>query len=132
MKQKIIEILLKFLFPNLKDIILTIGKGVKWMIDTFLKPFWFSTSNGKKDLVAPYFYVSIGMIFFYASIYIFLTLSYKGATVGIQDAGIILPTLAGVIATLIGMVTITMNAYNKGKSTNIEAKKEDKPKGVQE
>jgi len=81
----------------------------------YVKPMFFS-SNRPESIIAPYVYVFVGMLLFFASIIMFLYLSYMAATKGIQDSAIILPTLAGVIATLIAMVGIMIKLYNDGKS----------------
>jgi len=120
-----------YIEPNKTGIITTAFNGIKWVLITFLRPFWFSST--KKSLVAPYVYVFISMVLYYISVYVFLDLCYTAANPGIKDAAIILPTLAGVIATLIAINQVMISAYNKGKdkteiSDNYES---DKPKGVQ-
>jgi hypothetical protein len=106
----------KFIIPNFSTILNTIIKGFMFIIQTFLKPFLFSSS--KRTVIAPYMYVLISMIFFYISIYAFLDLSYKAAIVGIKSPEVILPTIAGVIVTLMGATTLMIKVYNDGKNRN--------------
>jgi hypothetical protein len=87
------------------------GTGAK-----YLKPFWFSSS--KNTIIAPYVYVFIGMCMFFISVGLFLYLCWIGAThKEIFNLQIILPSLAGVIATLVAMMTFMIKVYNEGKDT---------------
>ena len=108
-------------------------------IKTFIKPFWFSSSICKKEMVVPYFYTSVNMLFFYASVYLFLKLSWMAGTVGIQSPAVVLPTLAGVIGTLIVLNHSMLTIYNKSRKAKMiseEYKIQEKPgkgeKGVME
>lgn len=113
---------------NAGTILKYIVDGFIFITNTFFKPFWFSSN--KKSIIVPYLYTSVNMGLFYISIYIFLTLSYKAALVGITSPEIVLPTLAGVIATLIALNHSMLSIYNNGKNRNnpedITNKEEDK------
>ncbi len=105
--------IIKYLQYILKGIQLVsnavVAKGQK-----YVKPMFFS-KNRPDSIIAPYIYVFIGMLLFFASIIMFLFLAYIAAKEGIHNAEIVLPTTAGVIATLIAMVGIMIKLYNDGK-----------------
>ena len=78
----------------------------------FIRPFWFS--HKKKYLIVPYFYVSVAMMLFFASVTLYLYLAYQAAMHGIQDAGVVLGTVNLTIGTLMGIVGIMIKLYNDG------------------
>ena len=123
----------KFIIPNIGTIINSIVKGFQFFIKIFLKPFWFSTSNGKKDIVVPYVYSMINQISIYVTIYVFLRLSWLTAMKELHNPEIVLPTIAGVLTALIALNHSTMSIYNNGKQTkhHINSENPDKPEGVQ-
>lgn len=108
----------------------TIAKGIIQLWTIFIKPFFFSSN--KKSIIVPYVYIGIAMGLFFATVIEFLKLSHMAATVGIKDAAIVLPTLAGVIATLIAIVAVMGKTYNDGVANQTSAPTEpEKPNGVQ-
>ena len=100
---------------NITSILQLMNKGISYLLFTFLRPFWFSSSDCRRGVVVPYIYTMFNMICFYISVYLFLSLSYKAATIGIKVPHIILPTIAGVIGTLIALNHSMLTIYNKGK-----------------
>lgn len=125
--KKFLVIIKKFLV-KIKNLLLL-------FIKTFIKPFWFSSSTCKKEIVVPYVYTTLNMSLFYLSVYIFLKLSWQAGTIGIKNVAIVLPTLAGVIATLIILNHSMMTIYNNSKKTKkdiTEIKTDPNVKGVME
>lgn len=122
--KKILEIIKKILninnfFTALASVLKSVANFFIGLGKKYFKPFWFSS---KKDyIIAPYVYVFFGMIFFFACIILFLFLSYEAAFKGIKDAAVILPTIAGVIATLVAMNTFMIKVYNEGKTTTSDS-----------
>ena len=122
----------------MKKFLVKIKNWIVRFIKVFIKPFWFSSSTCKKEIVVPYVYTSINMTFFYLSVYIFLKLSWMTGTVGIKNAAIVLPTLSGVIGILIVLNHSMLTIYNKSRKTKIDenTKLQEKPaegeKGVME
>jgi hypothetical protein len=95
----------------------------------YLKPFWFSKKQ--PHIIAPYVYVFLGMCWFFVCIGMFLYLSWAAMFLEVKNATIVLPTLAGVIATLVVMMTFMIKVYNEGKeidnSTNKDLKTPKEP-----
>jgi hypothetical protein len=72
------------------------------------------------------------MFLFFASVIEFLKIANQAASVGIKDPQIVLPAIAGVITTLIALVTLMLKAYNDGKTQEkSDSSSTDKPAGVQ-
>jgi len=121
MKREETEVIIKnsigiILTNNFSKLFTIIFKPLKWFILTFLRPFWFSSSNCKKGVVAPYVYTTINMACFYIAIYVFLTLSWEAATIGIKNPQIVLPAIAGLIGSLIALNHSMITLYNNGKN----------------
>ena len=113
-----IKTLLKILFKIIINpiFIKVLNSCLKFIINLgrkYIKPFFFS--KRKPTIMAPYFYVFVGMILFFTCVVIFLVLCWKGATEGIKETTTILSSLAGVIATLVAMNTLMVKVYNEGK-----------------
>ena len=122
------EIIINILKQNGAIVLKGIATGLTAIWSMFIRPFFFS--HKKSYIKAVYVYVGIAMFFFFDTIQVFVTLSKEAAYHGIHDAGIVLGTLATVIATLIALVTLMMKAYNDGKEDDTTPPT-DKPTGVQ-
>lgn len=125
-------IILNFIKQNGLKVFEVIAKYIIEFWNIFIRPFFFSST--KKSIIVPYVYIGVSMVLFFGTVIEFLRLSHMAATVGIKDATIVLPTLAGVIATLIAIVAVMGKTYNDGisnQSTPVQLTEPEKPNGVQ-
>jgi hypothetical protein len=126
-----ITIIINFLKQNGLKVIQAGAKGVISFWEIFIRPFFFS--GKKRTVIVPYIYIGISMVLFFWTVIEFLRLSKIAAMQGIKDAAIVLPTLAGVIATLIAIIAIMGKTYNDGIANTPpdNTTDTDKPNGVQ-
>jgi hypothetical protein len=120
--KNLLTLVLKKLGDNGLLILKKTATAILQFFRTFIKPFFFS--HNKSYLIAPYFYVFIGMILLFGSVGLFLYLTYIAAIIGIQDAAVVLTTLSGTIGILMALTTLMTTVYNKGKNTQTESPEE--------
>jgi hypothetical protein len=113
MKQ-IIDLITKYVIGNVTTIVVGIFKILADVFRIYIRPFWFSGT--KNTIVAPYVYVFFGVLLFFGAVALFFNLTYLAAVKGINNPEVVLPTLAGVIATLTAQITLMISVYNKGKN----------------
>jgi len=85
---------------------------IEKFFETFIKPFWFSSSS--KGLKPPYFYGFLLMIALFATVVLFLEMAWR------KYPGEVLGSVAGVIATLAGLYLGTLRIFDKGKKEKSE------------
>lgn len=86
---------------------------MKSFVRRFIKPIFFSEES--ENIKTPYLYGFLLMVFFFASVFIFLDMALSNKF----SAGV-LGCVATVIATLAGLYAIVVGQYNKGKGNKIQ------------